>query len=127
MNSIYEKILQNFLIGGLVIATVSFLASFENPVIAAIIWSYPLSIVPSMYIMKQNHHSDQYIAKFLFSTTFALILLMICTLSLSHFLIHLKPSDSITPAILKSTGVWAVCSILFYLITEYGGYKKYFF
>jgi hypothetical protein len=124
---LYERVIQNFLIGGSVIALVSFLASFENPVIAAIIWSYPLSIVPSMYNMKQNHHSDQYIAKFLFSTTFALLLLVICTLTLAYYLSRSKPSESITPAVLKSTVIWGICSVIFYIIAEYGGYKKYFF
>ena len=122
-----ERILTNFIIGGVMIAVVSYLASFENPVIAAIIWSYPLSIIPSMYNMKENKRSNQHIAKFLFSTTFALALLVICTLSISYDLQHSKESDGITPAILKSTAVWGVCALIFYGIVDYGGYSQYFF
>lgn len=122
-----ERTLTNFTIGGFMIAMVSYLASFENPVIAAIMWSYPLSIVPSLYNMKQNNRTNQYMAKFLFSTTFALILLVICTLSISYDLHHSKQSDGITPAILKSSLLWLVCGGIFYGIVDYGGYSKYFF
>ena len=123
----WERILTNFTVGGFMIAVVSYLASFENPVIAAIIWSYPLSIVPSLYNMKANHRSNQYMAKFLFSTTFALGLLVLCTLSISYDLHHSKQSDGITPAILKSTALWMVCAAVFYGVVDYGGYSKYFY
>ena len=123
----YKRILQNFFFGGLTIAVVSYLASFENPVIAAIIWSYPLSIVPSIYNMKKNHRTNQEISKFLFSSMFALILLVICTLSISYDLQHSKQADGITPAVLKSSAIWFLCAFIFYGLIDYGGYSKYFF
>jgi len=75
--TMWVKLLINFLLGGTIVASVSYIATFMNPVLASIWWSFPLSIIPSMYFMKQNGKSNQYISKFLLSTTFALILLKI--------------------------------------------------
>lgn len=82
----FDKLLQNFLLGGTVIAITSYLATFMNPVMGAIFWSYPISILPSIYYMKTNGKNNKYIAKFLFSTTFALILLMLTTFAISYYL-----------------------------------------
>jgi hypothetical protein len=74
--------------------------------------------------MKQNGKSNQYISKFLLSTTFALILLVLCTFLISYYL--KDSSDSIVPAIAKATVWWAVCSAIFYILIINSPYKKSF-
>ena len=126
MNYVWKHIFENFVLGGTMIALVSYLASFENTVLASLLWACPLFIFPSMYFMKQHHHSNQSIAKFLFSTTFALGLLLLCTLSISYVLHHSKPSAGITPVILVSSLAWGICAFVFYWIVENSGYRNYF-
>jgi hypothetical protein len=120
------KLFINFLLGGTIVASVSYLATYMNPVLASIWWSFPLSIIPSIYFMKQNGKSNEYISKFLISTTFALILLVICTFLISYYLKQSSEKEGILPAILKATGWWGVCSILFYISIINSPYKDYF-
>jgi len=124
--SLLQKILINFLMGGTIVASVSYIAAFMNPVLASIWWSFPLSIIPSMYFLKQTGKSNQYISKFLLSTTFALILLVICTFLISYYLKQSSEKEGIVPSILKASGWWAICSTVFYFTIAYSPFKKYF-
>ena len=124
--TMWVKLLINFLLGGTIVASVSYIATFMNPVLASIWWSFPLSIIPSMYFMKQNGKSNQYISKFLLSTTFALILLVLCTFLISYYLKDSSNSDGIVPSIAKATVWWAVCSVIFYILIINSPYKQSF-
>lgn len=122
---ILEKTSLNFIIGGTIIATVSYLATYLNPVIGAIVWSYPLSILPSIYYMKNAGKSNEYVSKFLLSTTFGLILLFLTTLLLSVYVKKAKQGSLIKPVIM-ATMWWFVMSIIFYLAIKFSGYESYF-
>jgi len=108
----------NFLLGGTIIATVSYLATFVSPLIAAIVWSYPFSILPTVYFMKRQSKSNNQIAKFLFGTSFALIILLITTIALAYFLKH-DTSDTGFSSIMKAMCIWAVGSLIFYIGVNY--------
>lgn len=124
-NTLTAQLFRNFMIGGTIIASVSFLATFINPLIASIWWSYPISILPSIYFMKANGKTNEYISKFLLSTTFAMALLLGCTYLLSHYIKNNK-SKELTMPILQSSGWWVIGSAIFYLAITKGGYKNYF-
>lgn len=119
------QLFRNFVLGGTIIASVSYLATFTSPVIASIWWSYPISILPSIYFMKANKKPNIYIAKFLLSTTFALVLLLMCTFLLSHYIKN-NSASSLTMPIVKSSGWWLIGSVIFYLFVTKSGYSKYF-
>lgn len=123
---IVKKVFINFLVGGTIVASVSYIATFMNPVFASIWWSFPFSIIPSMYFMRQNGKSNKYISKFLVSTTFALVLFVLCTFLIRHYLKQTNDKDGITPAILKATGWWAICSVVFYLAVVNSPYNQMF-
>jgi uncharacterized protein YacL len=112
----------NFLLGGTIIASVSYLASFVSPLIAAIVWSYPFSILPTIYFMKQQSKPNDQITKFLFGTSCVLILLLITTLLTAYLLKH----DTVIVSIMKATCIWAVCSLLFYTGVYYSDTLHYF-
>jgi hypothetical protein len=116
MKEQWIKLFINFILGGTIVASVSYIGTYMNPVLAAIWWSFPFTIIPSMHFMKQNGKSNKYISKFVLSCTVAFILLLICTFLLSHYLKH-DESERIFPAIVKATIGWILCSILFYYIS----------
>lgn len=62
----YLPILINFLLGGFAVAGTSVLGSYMNPLAGAIFWSYPITIIPSVFFMRESGKDNQYIAKFLF-------------------------------------------------------------
>jgi hypothetical protein len=117
-------IIRNFVLGGSIIASVSYLATFVNPVIASILWSYPISIIPTMYFMNEQGKSNEYISKFLLSASYALILLVLTTFSLSYYLKQQK--NGIWMPIFHATKWWLLGSCIFYLIIMYGGYSDKF-
>ena len=65
----YLPILINFLLGGFAVAGTnsSWKLLASNPLAGAIFWSYPITIIPSVFFMRQSGKDNKYIAKFLFS------------------------------------------------------------
>jgi len=116
-NNLTVKLFINFLIGGAVIASVSYAATFVNPVVGAILWSFPFTILPSVYFLNQNNKSNNYISKFLLSTTYSIGLLVIVTFALSYFIKNTSGDYSIEFAIVKATILWFVMASLFYFIS----------
>jgi len=118
MTTLQSELVVNFLLGGTIISSVSYIASFISPLIAAIVWSYPFSILPTVYFMKQQSKSNKQVSKFLFATSCAFILLFVTTITTAYFLKH-DTSEMGFDSIVKATGIWAVCSVLFYFGVKY--------
>jgi hypothetical protein len=116
----------NFLLGGFAVAGTSILGSYMNPLAGAIFWSYPITIIPSVFFMRENNKDNTYIAKFLFSTTFALGLLVAATIALSYFIKHSEDGTSLWIPIGKTTLVYLVVATVFYLIIRFAGLQHYF-
>jgi hypothetical protein len=118
------NLLQNFLIGGLVTISVSYIGTFFSPIVAAIWWAFPVSLLPTLYYMHLEGKSNKYLAFFSYTTTFALIVLFFTTMAMSHFYNQEKKSFFIP--IFKTVGVWAVLSIIYYFIVSASGLKNKF-
>lgn len=116
----------NFLLGGVAVAGTSVLGSYMNPLAGAIFWSYPITIIPSVFFMRENNKDNTYIAKFLFSTTFALGLLVAATIALSYFIKHSEDGTSLWIPIGKTTLVYLAVATVFYLIIRFAGLQHYF-
>tara|TARA_B110000858_G_C17793833_1_gene471342 strand:- start:695 stop:1078 length:384 start_codon:yes stop_codon:yes gene_type:complete len=122
----YLPILINFLLGGFAVAGTSVLGSYMNPLAGAIFWSYPVTIIPSVFFMRESGKDNQYIAKFLFSTTFALGLLVISTMAMSYFIKGSDKDISLWAPIGKASLVYLVAALVFYLIIRFAGVEHYF-
>ena len=118
MSSILYSLIQNFIIGGSIIASISYLGTFFDPLIGAIWWSFPISLLPTLFFMKKHGKDDKYIARFTISTTYALILLVLSTAALSMFIKNNK-SNSLWMPVLKTSGLWLIASIIFFGAIKY--------
>lgn len=76
--------------------------------------------------MRQQGKNNAFIAKFLLSTTFALILLMGVTLLVSYAVRYSPDTQSLWIPVLESTAGFAAGAVLYYLIIMGFGLKKYF-
>ena len=122
-----KSVLINFLVGGTVVATVSVFATWMSPIAGAIWWSFPLSIIPSIYFLRYHGKSYQYVSVFLRSTTYAISLLVLATLIMSYYFSKLKPYDEKwSIAIFKTVGWWIFLSSIFYFIVNKFGWSKWF-
>lgn len=117
MDSSFMALLPNVSMSKTLMASVSYLTTF-------VWWSYPTSIIPSIYFLKIKGKTNEEISKFLLTATIALILLALSTLIMSYYMKHEK-KGILMPA-LKTTGWWVIGCIIFYTIIIYGGYKNKF-
>jgi len=111
MNPLLYDLLQNFILGGLITASISYIGTYLNPLLGAIWWSFPISLIPTIYFMKESGKSNKFIAKFTISTAYALILLLISCVFMAYYI---NKSNSIFIPIGKSIVVWLIVSIIFY-------------
>jgi len=119
-----RSLITNFLIGGFVTSSISYSGTFLSPMAAAVWWAFPVSLLPSMYYMREQGKSNSYIAEFTLTTTYALIILFFTTMSLGYFFKWEK--NSFWFPVLKSVGVFLVLSIIYYTIIKTFGLEKYF-
>jgi hypothetical protein len=118
------RLFRNFILGGLTIASVSYMATFLNPMVAAIWWSYPISIIPVLYFMKQNGVNNSHISRFMLGITIVSLLTVICCYLLSYFIKNSK--EELISSIIKASLFWILSSAIFYLLVNYFGYESYF-
>ena len=126
MNKVVKDLIQNFGIGGASVAITSYLGTFLSPLAGAIFWSYPITILPTIFFMKQQNKTNNDIGKFLFSTTFALFLLMGVTLLLSYLIKNSPDGESLWVPVGKSTIGFVVGGAIYYSIIKLFKLEKYF-
>jgi len=120
-----NNIFISFILGGLIVSLVSFVADYFNPFIGSIIWAYPITLIPIIYSLKMNNKSNIFISKFLISGTYSLIILFLTTYAMSYYFKY-ENTEKISIPIFKASIVWAILSYIFYLIIINLGLSKYF-
>ena len=117
-------IVKNFLLGGFIVSSISYVGTYFDPLLGAIWWSFPLSLLPSLWFMHLHGKDNEYLARFSISTTYALGLLLISTCALFYF--YKRTKTGFWGPIVKSSAIWLVCSILFYMGIKYFNLEKKF-
>lgn len=115
MNTLLYELFQNFIMGGLITASISYIGTYMDPLLGAIWWSFPISLIPTIYFMKETGKSNKFIAQFTISTTYSLVLLFISCFFMGHYL---NTSDDIAMPIIKAIGVWFIASVIFYTVIK---------
>jgi hypothetical protein len=116
MSSLLYDLFQNFVLGGLITASISYIGTYMDPLLGAIWWSFPISLIPTIYFMKESGKTNKFISQFTISTTYSLILLFISCGCMGYYLKH---SDGIAMPIIKAMFVWLIASIVFYYIIKH--------
>jgi hypothetical protein len=118
MKEIIYSLIENFVLGGSIVVIISYICTFFNPLIGAILWSFPISLLPTLFFMKKHGKKSKHMANFTRSTTYALILLVISTGFLSIFIREDK-KESLWLPISKTFGVWLIASMIFFAVIKY--------
>jgi uncharacterized membrane protein YbhN (UPF0104 family) len=77
---------RNFIIGGILISSVSYIATFMSPMLAALWWACPFTILPTLYFMKKNNVSNEKVSFFLKRSIVALVVLIGIIWLMHHYL-----------------------------------------
>jgi hypothetical protein len=115
MGTLTYDILKNFIVGGMMTAGISYMGTYVDSLTGAILWSIPVSIIPTIYFMRESGKSSLYISRFVYTTTFALLLLV---LSCGIMAYYIKKDDDIVMPIVKATTVWVFASSLFFYVVK---------
>tara|TARA_R110002074_G_scaffold200567_1_gene368464 strand:- start:70 stop:420 length:351 start_codon:yes stop_codon:yes gene_type:complete len=108
-------LLINFIFGGVIVASTSIIGNNFNPVISAIFWSFPYTLIPSIYYIKRSGKSNKYIAEFIKKISYSLVLLFIALTILAHFI---GKGDKLILSVIKTIMIWLFFSIIFYYIMK---------
>lgn len=109
----------NFLIGGITVSGTSYLGTFLSPVHGAIFWSYPFTIIPTIYFMKLSNKENEYISHFIISSALAFIILISTLIFMSNVIKDTNDNENIIIPIIYSTIFWIVISIIFFYVYIY--------
>lgn len=113
MKQIIKETIQQFIVGGIIIAITSYLAVHVNPTIAAIFWSFPLSLLPVIIFMWIKNSPRKSIADYALSTAISLINLGLFVVVFGYMT---KYNDySIMVNLLMATVAWIIGSLLLYI------------
>jgi len=115
MGTLTYDILKNFIVGGMMTAGISYMGTYVDSLTGAILWSIPVSIIPTIYFMRESGRSSAYISIFVYTITFALLLLV---LSCGIMAYYIKKDDDIVMPIAKATSVWVFASSLFFIVVK---------
>tara|TARA_Y100000741_G_scaffold37862_1_gene26457 strand:- start:1436 stop:1810 length:375 start_codon:yes stop_codon:yes gene_type:complete len=115
MSSITYDIFKNFIVGGMMTAGISYMGTYVDSLTGAILWSIPVSIIPTIYFMRESGKSSVYISRFVYTTTFALLLLVLSCGILAYYI---KKDDDIVMPIVKATAAWILASSLFFYVVK---------
>lgn len=126
MSSLTYYLIQNFIVGGLVIASVSYISTFLSPLLGAIWWSFPITLIPSMYFMHVNNKNNKHIAKFIMGTFVGYILLFISSISFIYYLRKYNNSNNILYPIIFTFIIWIFFSLILYCIVKNSDYNYIF-
>ena len=112
-------IINTFFGAGLSSALTGTLATHFNPLIAAIVWSYPLTMLFPVLEMNGNGVSNKRVSEYLKAQTYTMVLLLVWLYATGHFIGQVKQGDSLTPALIKGSAVWLVSGVIFFFVVSY--------
>ena len=112
-------ILNTFFGAGLSSAVTGTLATYFDPLIAAVIWSYPLTMLFPVIEMNRNKVPNKKISAYLKAQTYTMVLLLVWLYATGHFIGQIKQGDSLTPALIKGSAVWLVCGVIYFFVASY--------
>jgi len=104
-----DKLFITFLIGGLVVSSVSYLSNFVSNYYASILWAFPFTVLPTIYYLKHEGKSNLYISDFLIKTSISILILVGVLATMSYAVRYY----SINTTILFSFIVYIILSLLF--------------
>ena len=116
MKFIPRDIIENFIVGGVMTAGISYLGTYIDSLTAAILWTFPVSIIPTIYFMRQSGRTSSYISTFVYSTAYSLLLLFASCWIMAYYI---KKDNDIFAPVIKASLLWLIASAIFYYVVKH--------
>lgn len=124
MNNFLTEIIISFFIGGVILASITYLVKYLKPAVAALVWASPIILLPSVLILWCNSVPNKTIGSFVYISMPYLLLTLIWQVSFILLLKNTKYLDDkngVIKTIIISLIVWVIFAIVFY----YSNIHKY--
>lgn len=110
--------INTFIGAGTTSAIIGYLVNNVDPLIAAILWTFPFTILFPIYNLNKNKKSNKFISNFLKTQSYTLFLLVVFLYSSAYFVEHSSKNESIVTPLSKGAGVWFLVSVIYYIIMK---------
>ena len=111
--------LLNTVIGaGVSSAGVYYLAMNVDPLVAAIAWTLPFTLIFPIYNMHTEKKGNSFISSYLRTQTYSMFLLVAFMYATAYFVDAAPKGDGIIIPMLQGFGVWAVLSVIYYILVK---------
>lgn len=112
----YYSLLNTFFGAGISSALIYILVLDVSPLIAAIVWTVPFTMIFPIINFHKNNLSNKFIGTYLKTQTKTMVLLLVFLFANAHFIENAKAKDGIYLPMLKGTGLWFISAIIYYFI-----------
>lgn len=115
--NIYDS-LNSFIGAGLTASIVGYIVNYSDPLIGAILWTFPFTILFPIFNLHKNKKSNLFISKFLKTQSYTLFLLVVYLYSASYFVRTAESSQGMIIPLAKGSLVWLIVSIIYFIIMK---------
>ena len=106
-----DNLLAAFITGGITVAGTTYITKFLSPELGDIFWSFPLTLLPTVYFLFESGESAKQISKFVIGSAYTMLILLSFLVT---FFLAVRRGHTVPQATLLASGVWVVVSILYY-------------
>ncbi len=115
----YLSLINTFFGAGLSSAIIYVLVLYINPLVAAIIWTMPFTLIfPIINFYNREKKSNKFISTYLKTQIYTMFLLLVFLYATAHFIEIAPKEDGIYIPLFKGAGVWAGVSIIYYYVDK---------
>ena len=114
---IQNELVINFILGGIILSSITYLVKYVSSELAAIIWASPILLVPSIIILWNNNTANDNIIDFVkIAIPYIFITLLWMVLFILICKKNIKQNNCIITSILFSSIIWGVIVFILYKI-----------
>ena len=119
---LYRNMAVQAAVGAVVVVSTTFLVRFASPLIAALVWAYPISLVLALIFLTRDRVTIQDQGKFVLGTIPGLVALLAFQLTFISTAENLedgaKPGDyTVTMKCIAAASLaWAACACVIYMV-----------
>ena len=110
--------INTFIGAGTTSAIIGYVVNNVDPLIAAILWTFPFTILFPIYNLHKNKKSNKFIGDFLKTQSYTLFLLVVFLYSGAYFIENASKKDGIFLPLMKGSGVWLIVSVVYYIVMK---------
>ena len=117
MNTFKTEVLISFIVGGILLSSITYIVKYIKPEIGALVWAAPIILIPSIIILWCNNVENDKICNFIYIAIPYLFLTVIWQVSFIYIMKYsgfLNDKYGVIKVTIISLIIWFLFALLFY-------------